>query len=173
MKIVNTIILTLLFFTGVLHSEETKVNTFSEDGVSFNYPSDWEITEEENLNDIGYYLALEKKGYDSSGMVILLWFIGEDDLQESLNIYKESLQEQLVLKLGGIKFTEHYDNQFSGINTIATDYSFSTLGVKHQGSLQAFIKNNKTFTVVMQQAIAEKSENSPGFTMFEQSFKVE
>lgn len=46
---------------------------FFKDGVSFTCPSNWSVTEQEDLDGVGYYLSVEKTGLNASGLLTITW----------------------------------------------------------------------------------------------------
>ena len=143
---------------------------FTRDGVSFTYPSGWSITEQEDLDGLGYYLAVEKAGFDASGLFALTWINGILDEQEYLGTIQEEFQNQTVLS--DIEFQPARIDAFNGIEAISCDYKFHTLGVKHSGIITIFISGEKTYAVTRQEAIEDILKNKNGFDLMESSFKV-
>jgi hypothetical protein len=61
MKPTTLLIRLLICFLYVSCSENVLVQKYAKEGVSFDYLSTWEITEEELLEEGVHYLAVEKK----------------------------------------------------------------------------------------------------------------
>lgn len=167
------ITLSLLLFITISRSENPTDITFSEEGVSFNYPNDWEIRDYENFYDVSKYLSVGKTGVDASGLFVIIWLKETADLTETLEIYKDSLKEQSLLVRSGLTFDEHHESQFNNITTLTTNYHFSLFGIEHEGIIHAFHQKDKTFTVVKQEASEDTEKNKKGFEIIESTFKIE
>ena len=168
----NVLLLTILFL-AVSSCEEPKQTKFDKMGVSFTCPKGWSITDQESIEGQGYYLAAEKDGFTSSGLVTFSWIDGEFNLNEWLKVNKETLGENFVMQNADIKFGDVEYDKYNGIQTLSMTFTASLLGVDHEGKLQVFHKSNKTFATLSQGAIEDRSENKDGFAGIEGSFKVE
>lgn len=144
---------------------------FSRDGVSFTYPSDWSITEQDDLDGAGYYLSIEKSGFDESGLVALTWINRVLNSWDYLEIIQEEYKNQELLN--GLEFQSAKDNSFNGIQSISCDFKFSTLGLKHSGVIYVFVIGEKTYSIIKQEAIEDISKNKNGFELIEGTFEVE
>jgi len=76
------LILIASIFLFITSCSESKPAKFERDGVLITSPTGWEITDQESIDDQGYYLSIEKDGFDSSGIVTMTWINGEIDLGE-------------------------------------------------------------------------------------------
>lgn len=165
-SILSLIILAFLAFSCEYKSEEK----FLKDGVSFTYPSDWIITEQENLNGKGYYLCIEKKGVSESGLITFTWVetaIGS--LEYIHRLQQEFRNQELITNLG---FTPPKKSRFNKIPSISCDFHFKTLGVSYSGVIYAFTFGQKTFSVIKQDALEDISKNKSGFKLIESTFKI-
>ena len=143
---------------------------FSKEGVSFSYASDWNITEQEELEGGGYYLSVEKEGVNSSGLVTLTWFHEDLNPQEYLGIIQEEYVTQNVLN--DLKFQSVRENNFNGIQSISCDFKCSALGVKHSGVIYVFEKGENIYAIIKLTAVEDILENKNGFELFESTFSI-
>ena len=74
--------LLLLFLFITFSCKESIETKFEKDGVSLTCPQGWKITDQENFDDEGYYLSIEKDGFDSSGLFSITWVNINLDLDE-------------------------------------------------------------------------------------------
>lgn len=158
----------VLILAGCKEAPETK---FEKDGISVTCPKGWEVTGEENL-DGGYYVAIEKVGLNSSGLINLTWIYGEIGLEEWLEMYKEEFRNNIIYKNTNLAFGEPYPGTFNTFDCVTMDFNVSVLGVKHEGFIHVFYGENKTVAVVTQEALEDQSENKEGFETFESSFSL-
>lgn len=93
--------LTITILTGCQESPETK---FEKNGISFTCPTGWKITEEENLDNQGYYLSIEKDGFNSSGLLTVSWVNDILDLNEWLEALMDGLKNDIIYKNSNLKF---------------------------------------------------------------------
>ncbi|GGD27585.1 hypothetical protein [Flavobacterium orientale] len=161
-----------VFFIAVIScGSEKPGGNFSRDGVSFTYPSGWSITEEGDLDGTGYYLSVEKEGFDASGLLTLTWVTQIPDSKEYLEIIQEEYKQQKILK--DLKFQSVRDNNFNGIPSLSSDFKFNTFGLEHKGTIYVFVKGKNTYSIIKQEAIEDISKNQEGFDLIEGTFKVE
>ena len=74
----NTIYL-IMTFVLLMSCKETTESKFEKDGISLTCPSGWKIIDEENLDNQGYYLSIEKDGL----IEVKTW---QDDSQIAISI---------------------------------------------------------------------------------------
>ena len=170
-------ILFLIFTCIILSCNESPETKFVKDGVSLICPQGWIISDLDDLDGTGYYLEIEKEGWNSSGLVIITWVYNYNNdnfnYEEYLNIYKEAFQEQYILDFGDIAFSNYYNNTFNNFSTMSTNYTMSILDVDHEGAIHVFQTGNKNFCIIIQEAIEDKSKNKIGFEIIRNNFKSE
>ena len=164
------LILILLISMSCKEASETK---FAKDGISLTCPTGWKITEEENIENQGYYLSIEKDGLTSSGLFTLSWLSNRLDLYEWIDIYKEQLSSNIVYRNSNLTFGEPFESEFNNISSVAVKFNVSILGLKHEGIIHVFYGNDKTISILKQEAIEDKIKNEKGFEMIEKSLRIE
>ncbi|WP_324025576.1 hypothetical protein QSV08_20675 [Maribacter sp. BPC-D8] len=167
------LILIASIFLFLTSCSESKPAKFERDGVSITSPTGWGITDEENIDDLGYYLSVEKDGFDSSGIITITWVNGEMDLNEWVDIYKEELENNIIYKNSKLNFKSVAEGSFNDINSTSLKFTASILGLDHEGDIHFFYKGDKTFAILIQQATEDNATNKPGFDLIEKSFSVE
>lgn len=173
MKNLLFLILSSVIFFSCNESPETK---FEKDGVSFICPQGWAITDQEDLDGDGYYISIEKDGFNSSGLAIISWFDNFDNnfsFEDHLRFWEEGLKEELTLDASNIIFGDYYDNTFNNSRSMSTNYTFNFLGIPHDGTINIIHSADKKISVVFQGAIEDKAKNKKGFEMIENNFKFE
>ena len=140
------------------------------DGVSFTYPPGWSITEQADIDGTGYYLSVEKAGFNESGLLTLTWVNGILDSREYLELLQEKYKNQKSLK--DLKFQSVRDNNFNGIQSISCDYKFTTLGLEYRGTIYVFVSGENTYSIAKLEAVIDSSKNKKGFDLIESTFKV-
>lgn len=171
MKFWKSIIIVFLIVAASGCGTQAPGGVFLRDGVSFTYPSGWSITEQEDLDGAGYFLSVEKAGFDASGLVAVTWINGILDPQDYLEIIQEEYKNQKILN--GLEFQLARHDSFNGIQSISCDFKFNTLGVKHSGVIYVFVRGKNTYSIIKQEAIEDISKNRNGFELIEGTFKVE
>lgn len=152
---------------------KSKPAKFERDGVVITSPAGWGITDQESIDEQGYYLSIEKDGFDSSGIVTMTWINGEIDLGEWAYIFQDELENNIIYRNSNIQFEDAVDNNYNNIDTSSIRFSASILGLDHEGNIHFFHKGNKTFAILIQQAIEDQATNKPGFDLLEKSFSVQ
>jgi len=174
------LIISLLFLMGICKENQTYKaeaniydlleNRFESTVFSFDVPADWSITDKEQIDEGIYYLAVEKNGFDSSGLMTIVSFEYLIDLDESIRINIEQLQNNPMA--GNLNFGSIRDAQFNGIAARSASFNFNTMGVKHEGLVYAFSSKKNSIVILLQEALEDKNENSNGFDTIERSFKI-
>lgn len=168
----KNLIIILCFFITLSSCQETPATKFEYDGVSLISPKGWAITDQENLDDEGYYLSIEKDGMDASGLLSISWINYEFDLNEWMSIYKDELTNNIIYEYADLTFGEQKEDVFNDINTISISFTANILGLKHDGVIHFFYEKDKTFAILRQEAHEDKTSNKDGFELIEQSFKT-
>jgi len=170
MKYLKSIICVFLII-GFSCETQKSGGGFSQDGLSFKYPSGWNITEQENLDGAGYFLSIEKTGFDASGLLTITWINEILDSSEYIELIQEEYENQRLLS--DMEFESARNNNFNGIQSISCDFRFKAMGIKHRGIVHVFLKNEKTYSIVKQEALEDISINKQGFDLIESTFKIE
>ena len=166
MKKVILILLTLSFLYSC---EETPESTFEKDGVYLLSPKGWSISEQEDLGP-GYYLAIEKDGFSSSGIMIVMWFEGVLNRTDLINNFMDELRNQWMLS--DISSRAIINNKFNSISSLSLQYQGNVFGMLHEGVSHSFHINGKTFYIAKQGAVEDRDINEKGFDLIEKSFRV-
>ena len=159
-----------LKYKAELNSHKIQDNRFESKVVSFNFPEDWSITDNEEIEEGIYYVAVEKNGLDSSGLMTIVSFEELIDLDGSITMNIEELQNNPMLN--NLSFESIKNSKFNGIAARSTSFSFKTMGIKHEGLVYAFSSKNNSVVILSQEALEDKKENSHGFDMIERSFEI-
>ena len=118
MKNVCIVFVFLLTFTAC---QETPEVAFEQQGVRFTSPKGWEISDEEDLEGEGYFLCIEKDGFDSSGIITVSWLNEGIDFKEWININKEELENNFIYKNTDFAFDAARKGFYNGNPTTAYD----------------------------------------------------
>lgn len=169
MNLLKSISVFLVLFSISCAGQSSDID-FSKDGVSFKYPSDWSITDQEDLDGAGYYLSVEKEGFNSSGLLTITWVNVILNSSEYLKIIQDELETQIALS--DLKFELAQDVTYNGMQSISCNFTFNTLGVKHRGIIYVFLNGQKTYSIIKQEALEDISKNKEGFDLIESTFKV-
>jgi hypothetical protein len=166
-------IIYLFLLSLFLSCSEKPATPFIKDGVSFICPAGWEITDEEKIDESGYYLSAEKAGLSESGLLSITWMNDTLQLEEWIGICKDELKNNVVYKNSNLVFTPTTKSQFGVYPSITAHFSFKLLGLAHDGQIQVFYAPHKTFAIIRQEALEDKDKNKAGFEVLEKTFKVE
>ena len=147
---------------------------FNKQGISFTYPSGWNIVDEEARDDMSYYISCEKSGIDESGIVVLIWYQDSIDLEDFLTVYLEGIYDEVVAESGS-------DMQKDAIQTIpfgnfvaqSLQFRYELYGLDYEGAIYAFYGCEKTFLIVKQEAIIDRKTNHEGFVRIEETLACE
>lgn len=179
MKNIYPVLFLLLFALGCKNNDSYKIQVNNNDipanrvetnVFSFNFPDDWKITDSEKVEEGTYYMAIEKKGFDSSGLMTIVSFEELIDLDGSIMLNIEELQSNVVLR--NFQFQPIKNDQFNGIASRSARFVFNTLGIEHEGFVCAFSSDKNSVVIIKQEALEDKKINQEGFETIEKSFEI-
>ena len=172
----NTLVRNLLIPLSILLTfsacQESPQEDFDKEGISIISLPGWKITDREDMDGEGYYLVIEKDGFNSSGLISLTWLNNELDLSNWISLHQDEMKSNFIYKNSDLSFTSVTQAQFNNIPTQSVSFTASILNIKHEGKLHVFYKNGKTFSVLRQEAIEDKPNNKKGFDLIEKSFQI-
>ena len=160
------ILLTLLF---LFSCEETPESKFEKDGVFLLSPKGWNISDQEDFGS-GYYLSIEKDGFDSSGIVVVMWFNDILDRTELINNFMAELSDQWMFS--DISSRSIINDRFNSISSLSLQYEGNVFGLPHEGIAHSFHTKGKTFYIAKQSVVEDRYINEKGFELIEKSFRV-
>ncbi|GAA0871620.1 hypothetical protein GCM10009117_07660 [Gangjinia marincola] len=153
-----------------LNNNDSTEKRYEGEYFNFDFPDDWNITDSEGLEEGVYFLSVEKDGLDSSGLFTVVSFDEEIDLDNLVSINLEQLQNNPVI--ANLKFDSIRDAEFNHIKSRTSNFTFSTLGIRHEGSISAFNGDKNSYVTLKQGSLEDKNKNSNGFSTIENSFET-
>lgn len=160
-------IMMILFLVSCSASPEMKFEMF---GISFICPSGWKITEEENLDNEGYYLSIEKDGSNSSGLMTITWLNKKIELNKFLLAFQNKMKDNIIYKNSNLVFYKTFETKFNNKHSIASKFTANLIGVKYEGVIYSFYGMDKTILIQKLEALEDKTKNENGFEIMEKSF---
>ena len=170
MNDIKSLFIALLLLVSSCASQKNG-GEFRKEAVSFKFPSGWSITEQDDLDGAGYYLSVENTGFDASGLLTITWVNGVLEDREYLEIIQRGYLDQKLFN--ELKFGLVNEGYFNKIPSISSDFNYSTLGVKHNGVMYVFVKDDKTYSIIKQQAVEDAPKQKQDFDSIVASFNVE
>ncbi len=146
---------------------------FNHQGVSFTVPGDWKIEDQKQITENAYYLSVQKKGLNSSGLFTLTWVDGDLDLAENIQTYKDEMNGESTYQSSNLQFGPEKPTKFAGHEALSIDFTATILTVKHKGTVHCFHANDKTYSVLIQEAEEDESDNKEGYEMFEKTLRIQ
>ncbi len=174
MKKTNLILLLILSVTtSCLRLPEKKKdkgvpNIVDRDSYTFSHPGDWEVTEEELVEEGAYYMSIEKKGFESSGLMTITAFDYDIDLDALVNLNLEELQSNKLFR--NFTASQITEDTFNTVTAKSATYHFRIIGMDHEGEIIVFQHQGKTYSILKQGANEDEKDNEEGFAMIEGSF---
>jgi len=165
--------------TACKNSSESKVesttsdsveNQFEGNGYTFDYPKDWDVTDDEAIDEGVRFVSVEKNGFDSSGLLTFMYFEYIVELDDIIKMNMEEFQNNSFVET--LTFDTIVNNQFGTYDARSINFKFSTMGIKHKGTIYAFEAKNQSFVIIRQGALEDTTENTEGFDTIEDSFTV-
>jgi hypothetical protein len=158
----------LFLLAACSNTPEKPVSKF---GISFTCPAGWAVDEsEDDAEDVGYYISVEKKGFGASGLFTVVIINAEEDLAENLEHYQEILDSQALY--ADLKFQPITEDPYGKYQGIHSSYTTNVMTVPHEGHIYVFSDNGKTVCIVEQEATEDKAKNAPGFKTLKETFII-
>lgn len=167
MQFKSTHLFIILLFTTVSFSTQAQ-QKFDQWSVSFNYPSDWHITDQEEVAEGSYYLSVEKKGADASGLLVFNLVEGRLEAEDALDTFQQNFEQ----RISGIKFQKTTAGSFGPHKAQYRAFTFSIMGLEHQGAMYCIKTSSRTLTMIVQEAVEDEAENRGGFQMISESLRI-
>ena len=115
-------------------------------------------------------MSVEKNGLDSSGLMTIISFEELIDLDESILMNIEQLQDNPVVN--NLNFDATIDSEFNSIKSRSANFNFITMGIKREGVIYGFSSKNNSVVILKQEALEDKNENIEGFETIQNSFEI-
>jgi len=158
-----------VLFLASCQSLKEGESQFERDGISFVCPANWEVKDEEALEEAGYYLRLANRDPENSSNVTMAWFYDTLELNYFMN--DRIIMLRRSFESADIKFEKPGPDNFNKFRCLSSEFSFQLADIPHEGVIDVFHGNEKTIAVFSQQAVSEEQKNQSDFDRFEQSFK--
>lgn len=148
-----------LFILLMLACQPEKLKDFDHNGISFNLPKDWKISEVDSLDADYCSISLDPKAADGTSFIFIEWGKGLVDLDKQIKHIQSGYLEHPDLAQAGIEFTEIAATEFAKQKAVRTGFTFSISGIEQEGTLFCFQfpKCDKTVSIVIQNAAVDKT----------------
>ena len=163
-----TALLIALLFTTMSFAAPGK---FDKEHITFSFPDDWNITDQQDFDGNGYYLSCEKEGDDASGLVTISWANSIVDLDETAEEYKSQLLKNYEEQGMTPEFTKPVQAKYGSFQVVKMTYKVNISDILHSGTIYSFHACDKTITIMAQEAVEDTAHNIEGFKLIEQTLK--
>lgn len=143
-------------------SKEIKEKNYISKDIEIDYPTGWKITDQEDFGT-GKYFAIEKSGFNASGVVTISLLESDYDLEKWIKLNIEQLKSSFTLKKADVKFGKIVKTKFQNLDALSSEYKMKLLGLDHSGIIYVFSKNGKVFAFMQQGADEDNDENEEAF----------
>ena len=144
--------------------------SYSKDGLSFLYPGNWKITEEEFFEEITKFINIESPG-NANVMICFYDFEDDETLMEFATEFSRDMASEIedtipLSKVGKIEFSKvTREGIFGPIEGLSNKIPLVFLGQKVPQVLEYFTlkKQNKTVFIVCQSSEDDLEKTEPAF----------
>ncbi|WDF45199.1 hypothetical protein PQ459_09840 [Chryseobacterium sp. KACC 21268] len=143
-------------------SKEIKEKNYTDKDLEIDLPVGWTISDQEDFGT-GKYFAIEKNGFNSSGVVTISFVESDRNLEEWIEMNMDELKSSFILKKADVKFGKIIQTKFQNMDALSSEYRLNLLGVGHSGVIYAFSKNGRVFAFMQQGADEDSDDNESGF----------
>jgi len=142
---------------------------FSYQGISFEYPDNWQVEKEELQQDLAYQINCEKKDINSSEIISITWLNMEMEPREMIQNMIEGMKEEPTHKNSNVKPISTI--VYKGYNAVKADFDLVLFGEKFYGRIISFNSNDKSILILKQTDNIDKLDSE--FKEVENSLKIE
>jgi len=178
MKII-TVLISFVFLILLTACEKaadiTSPNLYNKQGISFSYPGNWDLTEEDLAENVTFVSV------ESSGSAIFMLQVykeeGASTLEEFATWY--STETKVDVPIGKIT-SEPLINIKKNIKSLETkgiqeSFAITLLGLKvpHKREYYLIKHSGRVVYLISQLAVEDQKKNDPGFDLIYHSFSIE
>lgn len=169
MKKIIILLIIVFSFTGCQNKGTTiktfKGTTFSEQGIRFDCPIGWELSETKKILENEFMVICEKTGEGASGLAIFKWTKSKMPALELLNSLKDSYAATYKQK-----HNIEIDYGWVSKRKLKVSFDFNAQEVKHQGNILAKQCPEHVVGIIIQESKADNEKYKKAFENIENSF---
>jgi uncharacterized RDD family membrane protein YckC len=128
--------------------EIIKSQTYSFDGISFEYPSNYKVEKEELQKDLAYQINIEKKAMNSSEIISITWLNMKLDNREMIQNTIAGIKDQPTHKNANVNSI--IQTNYKGFKSLSADFNVIIMNEKYYGKILSFNTKNKTILILKQ-----------------------
>lgn len=162
------ICVTICLCTNCGVKEDTE---FSQMGLSFTIPKGWYIIEDDNTSSESYLIGIGDKHRISDGVFYAIWFTFEKDINELLELAKESYENNMLKPIFKIKYSESKSIEFKGNDAVKVDITIDGIQIKFIGEIICFNWNGYSIMLVFIENTKKHNKIKPDFEKIKNSLK--
>jgi sensor histidine kinase YesM len=142
------------------------------EGLTISYPNGWRAESEVIMDNIAFFVNLDKPDPESSDQVTITWF---RNTENSLEEMVESAIGAYRARFKRTEFTSLYTSTFKGVKCVATDfmaiYSLGSYDEQFYGNITSFVMNENT-VIIAKLSDSKGKLSDENFRLMEESFVV-
>jgi hypothetical protein len=143
--------------------------TYDKNGLSFDYPGGWVVTDDEFSDNRGY-LALKKDGSDPAATIIFGWMVSDAKIGSDMMIQNIFRDMQMTEKFADFAPDAPVDTTYGPYPARAVTYTATIDGVPCAGSVWVFSAEGRVVNVALREG-ADKA-NVAAFKKIKDSFEL-
>jgi hypothetical protein len=143
--------------------------TYDNNGLSFNYPGGWTITDDEFANQRGY-LSLSKDGADPAATITFGWMVSDAQIGADMMIGSVFQGMQLTESLENLKTEPATDATYGDYPARAVTYTATVGGKPVSGAVWVFKAEGRVVNVAVREGAGQG--NAGDFKKIKDSFKL-
>jgi hypothetical protein len=164
-----TILIFLLLITGCQNNttpvKSFKGTTFSEQGIRFDCPIGWELSETKKILETEFMVICEKTGEGESGLAIFKWTKSKMTALDLLNSLKDSYAETYKQK-----HNVEIDYGWTSKKKLKVSFDFNAQSIKHQGKIITKQCPEHVIGIILQETKTDNDKYEKAFNNIENSF---
>jgi hypothetical protein len=143
--------------------------TYDKNGISFDYPGGWSITDDEFTNNRGY-LSLKKEGSDPAATITFGWMVSDANIGADMMIHNIFKEMQATETFTEFESEPAVDVPYGEYPARAVAYTATIDGVACVGNIWVFSAEGRVVNVALREGadkanIAEFKKIKDSFTL--------
>ena len=160
---------TLFAVVSIMLTACWPAQTYDKNGISFNYPGGWVITDDEYGNSQGY-LSLTKEGTSPKATVTFGWLESTAEIGADMMLNNIFRDMQATEPLADLVSQPAEDTKYGAYPARAVTYTATVNGIPVSGAVWVFRAEDRVVNVAVREGAG--NENVPAFKKIKDSFKL-
>ncbi|MCD8079260.1 MAG: hypothetical protein LUF04_02260 [Bacteroides sp.] len=160
----------LLLFTVLMTACHTPDRTFSKYGISFTYPSGWQLRDNAESKTTSRIQLTRTDSHDG-GILIIRIFDEEDMAETYIDSYTTGMQQEGILE--NMRIEERIPDSYGSYSGWSVSYTGTDRDKPYTGKIFILRTEGRSCWIITQEALADQQENRSSRELIEKTFRID